>query len=626
MRNGIVQLQSILLPGSSVCDEEKLYYHKEKNRIDFNGYFNLFYIEKRKRYSSIRNLYLKLRMKGFESLILVHDGKDIGKFDLDAEHLLDYQVPFPYDKFHDGCFWFALVRGIAEVVSSDHVCSGETSCPGTEYEECNVSGFYVAEQEPDRIRDVRLGVVICSYKREQYVERNLRQIKKYVFDRTELDVSARMKIYIIDNGNTLNRSRSVSELVDECAGRVQILPNRNTGGAGGFTRGMLEVIREKDVESFTHVLLIDDDAVPEPDAFVRICGLASTIQERWKDATIGGAILREDYPYVLSRAGEQWISGRIIAQTRNLDLRQYCQASDPYLTKTGHEREMYSAWGMCCYSLCTVRRDNLPLPLFLHMDDVEYGLRNRMKGVLYLNGISVWHRGSETDYSGANVYYDIRNSLVTMALHQDRKAKMCAIKFMWRILLTRMVRYRYDEARLAYSGLEDFLRGPAWLLRQNPEILNKRIRDAVYGLKPMESLRRGLSEKEYQSVCIQIREQAARFGIDSVNTFWKEKKNIVSYIFATCTSVWNHRKNPIVFLMSDSSSMLFPAPQGVYYDMGSGKVMLMERKVSELIFCCYLCLKSAVRILLDFDAVRAAYRRQAPMIATRKTWEKYLGI
>lgn len=37
-------------------------------------------------------------------------------------------------------------------------------------------------------------------------------------------------------------------------------------------------------------------------------------------------------------------------------------------------------------------------------------------------------------------------------------------------------------------------------------------------------------------------------------------------------------------------------------------------------------LKSAVRILLDFDAVRAAYRRQAPMIATRKTWEKYLGI
>ncbi|MDQ9768331.1 hypothetical protein RFZ33_14760, partial [Acinetobacter baumannii] len=61
-------------------------------------------------------------------------------------------------------------------------------------------------------------------------------------------------------------------------------------------------------------------------------------------------------------------------------------------------------------------RDNLPIPLFLHHDDIEYGIRNRDQGIVFLNGIGVWHKGFEQTFPGVNVYYDVRNTLITVAL------------------------------------------------------------------------------------------------------------------------------------------------------------------------------------------------------------------
>lgn len=41
-----MRLQNIQLPDSDICAEEELYFHRNGDWIDFNGYFNLFYIEK----------------------------------------------------------------------------------------------------------------------------------------------------------------------------------------------------------------------------------------------------------------------------------------------------------------------------------------------------------------------------------------------------------------------------------------------------------------------------------------------------------------------------------------------------------------------------------------------------
>ena len=104
-----VQLQSVLLPQEGICDIKELYYHEEKQRIIFDGYFNLIYIEKRKKYTNIQKLVLKIRLKGFDKFILLHDHEEIQQIELDEENEREYIIPFPYDKYDEGVFAFALV-------------------------------------------------------------------------------------------------------------------------------------------------------------------------------------------------------------------------------------------------------------------------------------------------------------------------------------------------------------------------------------------------------------------------------------------------------------------------------------------------------------------------------------
>ena len=122
----------------------------------------------------------------------------------------------------------------------------------------------------------------------------------------------------------------------ECRDKITIVPNINAGGAGGFSRGMIEVLKNRDSEHYTHILLMDDDAIVEPDLLVRIYGFLSTVKEIWKDITIGGALLREDYPYLLLCAGEWWKKGKTVNTEANLDLRTLLASSSKYLTGTGN--------------------------------------------------------------------------------------------------------------------------------------------------------------------------------------------------------------------------------------------------------------------------------------------------
>ena len=632
MREETIQLQSILLPDTAVGGVEELYYHRNGKRTDYNGYFNLFYIEKRKRYTDIYNLILKIQLKGYNSLILVHDGKDIGKVELKDEELREYQIPFPYGIYGSGCFWFALTESTKNGIGRDgdiHIGIGEIrqpECGEHEPKDCFVSGFYVTEIVPDRIRDVSIGAVICTYRREAYVARNLRQLKERVLERLELDVASRVKLYIIDNGKTLDRCDEIQKLVADCAGKTVILPNKNAGGAGGFTRGMIEVLKAKEQEGFTHVLLMDDDAVFEPDAFVRIHGLAATLKEKWKDITIGGAMLREDFPYILYCAGEHWESGLFAKDERNLDLRSYRQASGTYLTGAGHEKELYSGWWLCCYSLNMVGPDKLPLPIFIHGDDVELGHRYRSAGIVFLNGISVWHREIETSFVGSNVYY-IRNKLITLSICQERNGKRIAARTVVKSILSMLLRYRYDEAQNIYRGVSDFIRGPVWLYHQNPEDLNNQVRKIISSSMPVESLKNQISETEYKLVLDQIKRYRDNYSIEVVNRYWNNKKKPLAFQFLTMLREFlQTNKHMKVIFPTDIPYEGLTGKKKVYYDLNSNSVQLYEINFKKILLCLWLCLKAEGKILLYFHVTADAYRRYLPKITSQKAWEKYLEI
>lgn len=451
-----IQLQTILQPDPEICVEEALYFHRKGEEICFDGYFNLFYIEKWKRYTRLEKLQLSIKTAGYQMLRLYHNRECVDEIKME-EAIHAYIVEFPWEKYTDGVFWFSLVP--------DEKCKMQ-----------QISGYYMGVCE--KITHVAIGIDICTYRREEYVLRNLKVLCERVLQNEELQVSKALWGYIIDNGKTLDAYEPLQQYLKAWQERISVIPNKNAGGAGGFTRGMLEVLEDKEERQLTHVVLMDDDAVLEPDLFVRMYGFLCVVKPEWKDIILGGTMLREDKPYLLFASGETWSKGLIKNANKNLDVREYENATRENLITTKLEKTLYSGWWCCCYSLNVIREDNLPIPLFLHHDDIEFGLRNQENGIVFLNGISVWHRTPDSRVVGSNLYYDIRNDLIEITQQYSQKmAEKCIWRFFWKRLLIRLILNRKKEVSLVVRGAEDFLKGIDWLWKQDPEKLHLKISD-----------------------------------------------------------------------------------------------------------------------------------------------------
>ena len=59
-----MKLQSVLYPTEDICNEEALYLHRDGSLLSFDGYFNLFYLEKHHKYCDISCLSLELAVNG----------------------------------------------------------------------------------------------------------------------------------------------------------------------------------------------------------------------------------------------------------------------------------------------------------------------------------------------------------------------------------------------------------------------------------------------------------------------------------------------------------------------------------------------------------------------------------
>lgn len=116
--------------------------------------------------------------------------------------------------------------------------------------------------------------------------------------------------------------------------------------------------------------------------------------------------------FVQQESGGSYQNGKIRSLHRGLDLREaeniWCNEKD--------ERADYNAWWYCCIPISVIREKGFPLPVFLHCDDVEYGLRSGREPIR-MNGICVWHDAFEQKRPSVNEYYDVRNALIVNGLY-----------------------------------------------------------------------------------------------------------------------------------------------------------------------------------------------------------------
>lgn len=599
-----MRLQTIRFPNKDICGEEEMYLHRQDGWLNFNGYFNLFYIEKRKKYCRLDGVKLYLQIQGASSIRLMHDQEVIRQIELSLSDRV-CEIEFPYQAYESGVFWFAVQP--------------------RQWDPLELSGYFEGIGKPSR--EINIGAVICTYKREGYVYRNLQSLKE-LFEQSDVQAGNHLKIFVIDNGQSLQRYQPIQSLAEKYKEKILIFGNCNAGGAGGFTRGMMEALKRRKQEGLTHVLLMDDDAVFEPDLFVRLYGFLSFLKEEWQDLTVGGNLMREDFPY-LQHAGGEWFGGFKVHNDHILmDLRSFEACRADCLCQTDYRPGTYSGWWCCCFSLNTVREDNLPIPLFLHYDDVEFGLRSQGKGIVFLNGIGAWHKGFEYAFAGSTRYYDVRNTLITTALHQPRQKKIAVKKWVWRNIIGALLEYRYGEARLAYQGLVDFCKGPDWLISQNPERLNQKIR-GKFSLNSLEELKKQVSPREYEEILRQIRSSRMQIDAEQIRNFYSPSRRKGHFLHKALWNGWflPAKKGPLIAVSAmDTPYKAFRCKRILLFEPFSEKVLLAQRDYGEFKKILKCLIKTSMLVDRFYQKAACEYRERLSEITSMSAWERYLGL
>ncbi|WP_077612297.1 glycosyltransferase family 2 protein [Clostridium sp. Marseille-P2415] len=453
-----MRLQSIIFPSLEGLDAKELYakfnekvqiLNYNKARVDSGGvldtgtYFNSISIRKWREYTKIKQIKLEGKIKGhyclevFERAFFKDNVQDqcIFSCEQNAEDEISLDVALTPQHLNSMCY--VKIRSISDVEVEDLHYSGEETCDYS----------------------IKIAMIVCTYKREEFIKRNIDQIRKRILQNGEALLRKHLDIIVVDNGQTLNDGFE----------DILLIKNRNTGGTGGFTRGIIEALHQKEEKAYTHILLMDDDVDIEPEAFERMYSMLCLLKDNYRKSFIGGAMLRRDEPCVQEEAGAAW-DGILHPQGKGYDLKK----AENILKNDEIYPVDYNAWWYCCMPLSEIGLNNLPLPFFIHCDDMEYGLRNARNWIL-LNGICVWHEIAAVRKNIIRDYYDVRNFMVLNILYNKKGYSR------WRLTkaLIRRLAAGLIMPRLSFpmrvNAMKDFFRGVEWWEKQEIDILHQKV-------------------------------------------------------------------------------------------------------------------------------------------------------
>lgn len=598
-------LQNIIFPSTDICTEESMYFRREntvkyswcsdcieikKNGIiRFDTYFNSFSAEKWFKYTKIQKVFLHVFLSGTARITLMRKEK-IGNYiqtdyigeelcSTESDNIEEFVLEFKTASFN-GVFCFE-VFGIGKNNSF-------------------FSGNYQADVETEY---AKIAIDICTYKRESFVERNLNVLKKSFLERSDSFLYDKLEVFISDNAHTLDIEKLSTD-------KIHIVQNKNVGGAGGFTRGMIEIKRVSDKKNITHILVMDDDIVIEPESIFRTCTLLSCLKDEYKNTFIGGAMLRLDKRYIQTESGAMWNGGEIISLKGGLDLRSL----DACLFNEFEEHAQFNAWWFCAFPVSVATDDNLPMPIFIRGDDVEYGLRN-MKHLILMNGICVWHEPFEFKYSSFLYYYILRNRLIDNALHDMNMPRKAFIAELEKQVNDELRIYRYRNAELLMRGVEDFFKGIEWLVQQDGESLHQEIIKSGYKLQYLEDL-----EESVQFLYPLY--EASLSDIPPQN----RKQRIINHFTINGTYLKPLRDYNIVPTVGTCQASVYRVDKVLNYDYTSRKGFITHRDPAKCKELLKRLNKLCIRIDKEYDETVRSFAENYRKLTSLKFWNHYLGL
>ena len=590
-------LQKLLFPSVDVCSREQMYYTGENTTIFMTGescyipagatlrantYFNSFSVAKWTKYTAVSNLNLRLNVTGDLRIRVWHACKMNGKLRekvitenrITAETRQDVVISLPLGE-NTGVYYFDM-----KAVGDGAYLWG---------------GAYETEIDEDKLAPVKIAVGICTFRREPYVAHNMDVLRQHILENENSPMHGHLEVFISDNSKTLPASIATEQ--------IHVFPNRNLGGAGGFTRAMIEIKKVSQERGITHVLLMDDDIRLNPDSLLRTYTMLRLMKPEHRDAFIGGHMLKIDAQNIQSEAADHWDMVTHHPVKYNYDLEDF-----EFVIKNEVEDSVnYLSWWYCCMPINVVSDSNLPLPIFIKRDDIEYGLRSGTKFVI-LNGICVWHEPFEYKSASYLEYYYFRNMCIMNSRHRVSFNAKSLIREVRKRLLTFLLRYRYKDAELSLLGVQHYLKGIDWLKKQDGERLNGEIMKLGYKKQPIDKIDHVFTHGVYEkNLVVEEGRKRKLLRLLTLNG-WLLKAN----------------RNVVVPAYQPSTALFYRANKVINYEEISNTAFITQRSKQDLRYILKMYRQTEAMIKRDFKRVTQEYRDRYDEIINLNFWNEYL--
>lgn len=435
-------IQNILLPKNETPEAWEMYcrgkalpkratgelYINKGNEISFLTFYNALQVRRWKEQCHLADLHLTLKGSGRVTVQFRLSRKFVTeKFLYEQEVELTEQgveldLPF-WNECEPGLLFFAVGA------LTDTKLSG---------------GFFSTSQAPNT--DVKLAVCITHFNRQKQVIAAASELNKELLSDPDYK---NISLIISDNSQNLKQA--------EVGARTILIKNRNTGGSGGFTRGLLEA---KD-RGFTHCLFMDDDAASSAESIKRVFAFYSYYQGSKKTA-IAGILLHQDHEWVVHEAGGYYRRGQIapVNGGRNaIAITELLELDDPL------DKPNYGAW--CFFAFPIAGIEHLAFPFFVRGDDTLFSLHNKLN-IITLLGVST-KIDSFLNKDSKNTFYLSTRACIAQSMILKHASRGLIIRNFRRDSHSTLLRLRYSQSRGVYKGVSDIFKYGAECFKNDPD-------------------------------------------------------------------------------------------------------------------------------------------------------------
>ena len=328
---------------------------------------------------------------------------------------------------------------------------------------------------------IKLAYCICSYNRENFVKEFLQNISLF-HNNSEID------FFIVENGQSYQ--------LGKLPANVKEIKNRNLGGAGGFTRGIVEALENGE---YSHIILADDDISISTETFNRLIALLKGLKKEYSSHFISGAMLSRDERWLQYERTAILTPRGFVSFGNGADLRVKHVALNEALQFPRHESGL-AGWWFCVFPVRFINEFGLPLPVFIRGDDVEYSVRCHPK-IITWNGLCVWHEPFIKKYNEVmEDYYLVRNLTLISFIYDDTyrqiRTQFVFRKFIRNILLFDYVGAYFNVLALRHIKYRSYLKDPE---RLNIELFKDLKTKLAKNIPTYKSTNEGLIHSNYSN-------------------------------------------------------------------------------------------------------------------------------